>query len=80
MINNNGNRHNTTVINNDSDTTITSNDNNTTMISNDDEDEDDKDCITLYIRPMTEILKNSYNEFNCYINIACRAGLDFYLL
>ena len=80
ITNNNKNGHNTTVINNNSNTIIIGNDNNTTITSNNDEDKDNKDYITLYIRPTIKILKNSYNKFNCYINIIYYVGLDFYLL
>lgn len=59
--------------NNNGDTIITNNDNK-------DEDEVDEDCIILPIRTTTEMLKNSCNKFNRYIDIAYRIGLDFYLL
>ena len=61
------------------------NDNNTIIINNDNSnddnnDKDNKEYIILLIRPRTKILKNPYNKFNRYINIAYRVGLDFYLL
>jgi len=79
---NDGDKYNTTMINNNEngyDTIVINNDNN----DNDDNDKDDKDdeeYIILPIRPRTKILKNPYNKFNRYINIACRVGPDFYLL
>ena len=93
--NNDGDEHDTMMINNDGNgynTTVTNNNSDIIMINDEDEDEDDKDdkddeddkdnkdCITLPVRLITDILKNPYNEFNCYIDIACRVGLGFYLL
>ena len=65
------------MINNNSNTIIINIDN---KDKSDNKDKGNKDYITLPIRLIIEILKNSYNKFNHYINIACYISWDFYLL